>query len=256
MPDRHFLEVRLTPKLVPPTLVTMADRLRRGHALPFHYKNVTKALTHPPRVDSLQLSFASPLSFGLAILLRPRHSPCPCSACPAPAAPSVSFPPTVPPPRPPQPCSARHRRAPGARPAQPPALLHLRLGDYPRLLCFLPTDVPRLRSSRGHPAAATSIPPRTPPSKHSASLASTSYRVRPRAHRSRKPPRALSRPLGMSVTPTVLRNLPRHLSTSSGSRSARPSAPLCTTRFPASYVVLGTKGHIFIIMINVPFLLL
>ncbi|KAH9045993.1 hypothetical protein EDB84DRAFT_1435769 [Lactarius hengduanensis] len=43
-----------------------------------------------------------------------------------------------------------------------PALLHLKLGDYRRPLRLLPTDVPRLRSFRGHPATAASVLPGRP----------------------------------------------------------------------------------------------
>jgi hypothetical protein len=92
-----------------------------------------------------------------------------------------------------------------------PALLHLRLGDYRKPLCLQPTDVPLLRSFRGHPVTAASLLPGRPVQVLSlvgcelateediARIASGSL-----------PLRSLDLS-AMSVTAMLLRNLSRHL---------------------------------------------
>jgi hypothetical protein len=93
-----------------------------------------------------------------------------------------------------------------------PALLHLKLGDYPRPLRLLPTDVPSLRSFRGHPATAASVLPGRP--IETLGLVgldpATEYDLARIAAGSR-PVRSLDLS-GTSVTPTVLRSVSRHLS--------------------------------------------
>ena len=93
-----------------------------------------------------------------------------------------------------------------------PALLHLKLGDYPRPLRLLPTDVPSLRSFRGHPATAASVLPGRP--IEALGLVGLDPATEPdlaRIAAGSRPVRSLDLS-GTSVTPTVLRSVSRHLS--------------------------------------------
>lgn len=94
-----------------------------------------------------------------------------------------------------------------------PTLLHLRLSDYHRALHDLsPTDVPHLRSFRGHPATAASVLPGRPVQALGlvgCELATEDDLARMAA--GSIPVRALDLS-GMSVTPTLLRSVSRHLS--------------------------------------------
>ena len=92
-----------------------------------------------------------------------------------------------------------------------PALLHLKLGDYHRPLRLLPTDVPRLRSFRGHPATAASVLPGRP--IEALSLVGLDPATESDLARIAAGSRVRSLDLsGTSVTPTVLRSVSRHLS--------------------------------------------
>ena len=92
-----------------------------------------------------------------------------------------------------------------------PALLHLKLGDYARPLCLLPTDVPCLRSFRGHPATAASVLPGRP--IEALGLVGLDPATEPDLARIAAGSRVRSLDLsGTSVTPTVLRSVSRHLS--------------------------------------------
>jgi F-box-like len=102
-------------------------------------------------------------------------------------------------------------------------LLHLQLNDYHRALVTLtPTDIPNLRSFRGHPATAASIIPGRPVQALSLvgggsglggceSAATPTEEDLARIAAGSIPVRALDLS-GMSVTPTLLRNVSRHLS--------------------------------------------
>jgi hypothetical protein len=93
-----------------------------------------------------------------------------------------------------------------------PKLLHLRLSDYHRALHLSPTDVPHLRSFRGHPATAASILPGRP--VQALSLVGCEWATEEdlaRIAAGSIPVRALDLS-GMSVTPTLLRSVSRHLS--------------------------------------------
>src|SRR6266702_2625511 len=93
-----------------------------------------------------------------------------------------------------------------------PALLHLKLGDYRRPLRLLPTDVPRLRSFRGHPATAASVLPGRPiEALGLVGLDPATESDFARIAAGSRPVRSLDLS-GASVTPTVLRNVSRHLS--------------------------------------------
>ncbi|KAH8991664.1 hypothetical protein EDB92DRAFT_1798048 [Lactarius akahatsu] len=157
-------------------------------------QNIAKSLVPTLRhLDSLELSF------GLL------------AAPPLPAAPTSFLPPS---------------RHPGLRslalhgigePPEPvlrnhPALLHLKLGDYRRPLHLLPTDVPRLRSFRGHPATAASVLPGRPiEALGLVGLDPATESDFARIAAGSRPVRSLDLS-GTSVTPTVLRNVSRHLS--------------------------------------------
>ena len=92
-----------------------------------------------------------------------------------------------------------------------PALLHLKLADYPRPLRLLPTDVPRLRSFRGHPATAASVLPGRP--VEALGLVGLDPATEADLARIAAGSRVRSLDLsGASVTPTVLRSVSRHLS--------------------------------------------
>ncbi|KAH9987141.1 hypothetical protein BJV74DRAFT_774333 [Russula compacta] len=95
-----------------------------------------------------------------------------------------------------------------------PALLHLRLGgDYHRALRLSPADVPHLRSFRGHPATAASILPGRPVQALSLLLVGgggTTEEVLARIAKGSIPVRQLDLS-AMSVTPTLLRSVSRHL---------------------------------------------
>jgi hypothetical protein len=92
-----------------------------------------------------------------------------------------------------------------------PALLHLKLGDYARPLRLLPTDVPRLRSFRGHPATAASVLPGRP--IEALGLVGLDPATESDLARIAAGSRVRSLDLsGTSVTPTVLRSVSRHLS--------------------------------------------
>ena len=94
-----------------------------------------------------------------------------------------------------------------------PKLLHLRLSDYHRALHLPPTAITHLRTFRGYPATAASILPGRPVQ----ALALVGCELLPteedlaRIARGSVPLRALDLS-GMSVTPTLLRSLSRHLS--------------------------------------------
>jgi hypothetical protein len=96
-----------------------------------------------------------------------------------------------------------------------PTLLHLRLSDYHRALPHLSqADVPHLRSFRGSPATAASILPGRP--VHALGLvgcceSATEEEDLARIASGSVPVRALDLS-GMSVTPTLLRSVSRHLS--------------------------------------------
>jgi hypothetical protein len=93
-----------------------------------------------------------------------------------------------------------------------PTLLHLRLSDYHRALHLSPTDLPHLRSFRGHPATAASILPGRP--VHALGLVGCELATEEDLARiavGSIPVRALDL-AGMSVTPTLLRSVSRHLS--------------------------------------------
>ena len=95
-----------------------------------------------------------------------------------------------------------------------PTLLHLRLSDYHRALVHLsPADVPHLRSFRGYPATAASILPGRPVQALGlvgrCELATEEVLARIAA--GSIPVRALDLS-GMSVTPTLLMSVSRHLS--------------------------------------------
>jgi hypothetical protein len=93
-----------------------------------------------------------------------------------------------------------------------PKLLHLRLSDYHRALHLPPTDIPHLRSFRGHPATAASILPGRPVQALAlvgCELATEEDLARIAA--GSIPVRELDLS-GMSVTPTLLRSVSRHLS--------------------------------------------
>ena len=93
-----------------------------------------------------------------------------------------------------------------------PKLLHLRLSDYHRALHLSPTDIPQLRSFRGHPATAASILPGRPVQALAlvgCDLATEEDLARIAA--GSIPVRALDLS-GMSVTPTLFRSVSRHLS--------------------------------------------
>ncbi|KAI9451916.1 hypothetical protein BJY52DRAFT_1124796 [Lactarius psammicola] len=93
-----------------------------------------------------------------------------------------------------------------------PALLHLKLGDYRRPLRLLPTDVPRLRSFRGHPATAASVLPGRPiEALGLVGLDPATESDFARIAAGSRPVRSLDLS-GTSVTPIVLRNVSRHLS--------------------------------------------
>ncbi|KAH9962674.1 hypothetical protein BC827DRAFT_1129892 [Russula dissimulans] len=92
-----------------------------------------------------------------------------------------------------------------------PALLHLRLGDYHRALRLSPTDVPLLRTFRGYPATAASILPGRP--VHLLSLVACELATEDDLAciaAGSVPVRTLDLS-AMSVTPTLLRTLSRHL---------------------------------------------
>ncbi|KAN0126336.1 hypothetical protein V8E53_015181 [Lactarius tabidus] len=92
-----------------------------------------------------------------------------------------------------------------------PTLLHLKLGDYARPLRLLPTDVPRLRSFRGHPATAASVLPGRP--IEALGLVDLDIATESDLARIAAGSRVRSLDLsGTSVTPTVLRSVSRHLS--------------------------------------------
>jgi F-box associated protein len=104
-----------------------------------------------------------------------------------------------------------------------PTLLHLRLSDYHRALHLSPTDVPHLRSFRGYPATAASILPGRPVQAlglvgggggGGGGLAGWELPTEDdlaRIAAGSIPLRALDLS-AMSVTPTLLRSLSRHLS--------------------------------------------
>ncbi|KAF8273192.1 hypothetical protein EI94DRAFT_1564648 [Lactarius quietus] len=92
-----------------------------------------------------------------------------------------------------------------------PALLHLKLGDYPRPLRLLPTDMPYLRSFRGHPATAASVLPGRP--IEALGLVGLDPATESDLARIAAGSQVRSLDLsGTSVTPTVLRSISRHLS--------------------------------------------
>jgi hypothetical protein len=93
-----------------------------------------------------------------------------------------------------------------------PKLLHLRLSDYHRALHLSPTDVPHLRSFRGYPATAASILPGRPVQALGlVGCESATEEDLARIAAGSIPVRALDLS-GMSVTPTLLRSVSRHLS--------------------------------------------
>jgi hypothetical protein len=95
---------------------------------------------------------------------------------------------------------------------QHPSLLHLRLSDYHRPLSLAPADVPHLRSFRGYPATAASILPGRPVQALGlVGCGSASEEVLASIASGSTPVRSLDLS-GMSVTPTLLRSVSRHLS--------------------------------------------
>jgi F-box-like len=92
-----------------------------------------------------------------------------------------------------------------------PELLHLRLGDYHKPLRLCPTDVPLLRSFRGYPVTAASVLPGRPVQVLSlVGCESATEQDLARIASGSLPLRSLDIS-AMSVTPTLLRNLSRHL---------------------------------------------
>ena len=97
-----------------------------------------------------------------------------------------------------------------------PKLQHLRLSDYHRALHLSPSDVPHLRSFRGHPATAASILPGRPVQALSlvgegSGCESATEDDLARIATGSIPVRALDLS-GMTVTPMLLRSVSRHLS--------------------------------------------
>src|SRR6266478_325737 len=93
-----------------------------------------------------------------------------------------------------------------------PTLLHLRLSDYHRALHLSPADVPHLRSFRGYPATAASVLPGRP--VQALGLVGCELATEDdlaRIATGSIPVRALDLS-SMSVTPTLLRSVSRHLS--------------------------------------------